>query len=234
MAKNTPIYIQIHDSIKQKIENGEWQVGQQLPSERDLSETFNVSRMTLRQAIQTLADEGILDKRVGSGTYVASQRVVEKMSGPTSFTEIMESQGRIPSSKTIAYYSTMPSQSEIEKLKLEEGEKVIRMERIRYADNVPICFEVATIPDNLARKFSKEDITTAFYQTLTEHEYVVGTSEHTISATVATEKISEYLSVKRGSAILRLRQVTYFDDKMPFEYVRTQYAGSRFEFYMEK
>ncbi len=73
-----PIYIQIHNHIKQKIETGQWQLGQRLPSERNLSETFGVSRMTLRQAISTLAEEGILERRPGSGTYVSSQKVQEK------------------------------------------------------------------------------------------------------------------------------------------------------------
>jgi GntR family transcriptional regulator len=234
MTRNIPIYIQIHDEIKKKIEDGQWKIGERLPSERDLSELFDVSRMTLRQAIQTLSDEGILDKRVGAGTFVASKRVVEKMSGPTSFSEIMESQGRVPSSKTIAYYVTSPTQSEIQNLKISEGSKVVRMERIRYADNIPICFEVATIPEELVNQFSKEDITSKFYQTLEKKGFKLGGSEHTISATIANEQISDFLSIKRGSAILRLRQISYFENRLPFEYVRTQYAGSRFEFFMEK
>ena len=86
-----PAYIRIHDQIKKEIDEGLWKIGDRLPSERDLAERFKVSRMTLRQAITLLVEEGILERRVGSGTYIASSRVQEKMRGTTSFTEIVKS-----------------------------------------------------------------------------------------------------------------------------------------------
>lgn len=73
-----PAYVKIHDQIKKDIDEGIWEIGERLPSERDLAETFEVSRMTLRQAITLLVEEGVLERRVGSGTYVASTRVQEK------------------------------------------------------------------------------------------------------------------------------------------------------------
>lgn len=234
MKGTVPVYIKIHDEIKNEIEKGHWQVGDRLPAERDLALRFSVSRMTLRQAIQTLADEGILERKIGSGTYVASAKVQEKMTGTTSFTEIMRSQHKVPSSKTISYYVTTPSSSELERLKLKPDESIVRMERIRYADEVPICFEVAAIPTRLVKDYSKTDVTQSFYQTLEAHGLEIGHAEQTISATVASEKIADYLELKKGDAILRLRQITYATDGTPFEYVRTQYAGNRFEFYLEK
>ena len=98
-----PAYIRIHDAIKKEIDGGVWEIGQRLPSERDLADDYEVSRMTLRQAITLLVEEGILERRVGSGTYVASHRVQEKMRGTTSFTEIVRSQGKTPSSQLISY-----------------------------------------------------------------------------------------------------------------------------------
>lgn len=73
-----PAYIKIHDQIKKDIDDAVWEIGERLPSERDLAETFKVSRMTLRQAITLLVEEGVLERRVGSGTFVASTRVQEK------------------------------------------------------------------------------------------------------------------------------------------------------------
>ncbi|EOL42167.1 GntR family transcriptional regulator [Enterococcus phoeniculicola] len=235
MPGSLPVYIQIHDQLKEEIENGVWKIGDRLPSERELSVKFGVSRMTLRQAIQTLSDEGILERKIGSGTYVAREKVQEKMTGTTSFTEIMESQNRVPSSKTVSYFITSPSSSEMDKLNLSKNDSILRMERIRYADGVPICFEVASIPNKLVEKFSKAEITDSFYRTLEEKGgKKVGRANQTISAMLASERISEYLEIKRGEAILRLRQISYFEDGVPFEYVRTQYVGNRFEFYLEK
>lgn len=234
MANQVPVYIQIHDQIKNQIETGVWKVGDRLPSERELAVTFGVSRMTLRQAIQTLADEGILERKIGSGTYVANEKVQEKMTGTTSFTDIMESLHKVPSSKTISYFNSPASSSEIENLNLTKGERVLRMERIRYADNVPICFEVASIPAKLVEGFSKEEITESFYHALQERGMEIGRANQTVSAVLASEQIADYLEIKRGEAILRLRQLSYLADERPFEYVRTQYVGSRFEFYLEK
>lgn len=235
MASKLPIYIKIHDQIKKDIEEGKWQVGDRLPSERELSDIFNVSRMTLRQAIQTLADEGILERKIGSGTYVANKKVQETMTGTTSFSDIITSQGKTPSSKTLSYFMTSPSSSEMEKLGLTEDMTILKMERIRYADDVPICFEVASIPYHLISTFDKEQITRSLYKALGEQGHqVIGKSSQMISAVVASEKIAHYLDIKRGDAVLRLRQVSYFENGLPFEYVRSQYAGERFEFLLEK
>lgn len=231
----SPIYIQIHNDMKKTIESGEWEVGNRIPAERELAVVFGVSRMTLRQAIQTLVDEGILERHVGDGTYVARKKVQEKMSGVTSFTDLMAEQGKVASSKTITYHVTTPSLSEIEKLQLSDGELVLRMERIRYADSLPICFEVATVPNKLVDGYSKTEITSSLYRTLEEKaELTLGGAQQTVSAMSAAENIAEYLSIKRGEAILRLRQVSFLKNGEPFEYVRTQYVGNRFEFYLEK
>ncbi|HBL8296067.1 TPA: GntR family transcriptional regulator [Enterococcus faecium] len=235
MSNQLPVYIQIHDQLKNEIEQGIWKVGDRLPSERELAVKFNVSRMTLRQAIQNLADEGILERKIGSGTYVAREKVQEKMSGATSFTEIMESQNRVPSSRTISYFLTSPSSSEMEKLNLSKDDTILRMERIRFADDVPICFEVASVPQKLIDGYSKAEITESLYRTLEEKGgKKIGPANQTITAVLASEKIADYLEVKRGDAFLRLRQISYFEDGTPFEYVRTQYVGNRFEFYLEK
>ena len=216
----SPVYIQIHNQLRSNIEEGKWQVGQKIPAERELATEFGVSRMTLRQAIQTLVDEGVLERRVGSGTFVANRKVQEKMSGVTSFTELMQAIGKVPSSKTISYHLTIPSESETQKLKLAPGERVLRM---------------ATIPAALITNFSKDEVTSSFYRTLTEKAHLYpGHATQNVSATNATEKIAEYLDIRRGDALLRMTQISYLQDGRPFEYVHTQYVGSRFEFVLEK
>lgn len=229
----TPAYIQIHDEIKKRIDAETWKIGDRLPSERDLADDFAVSRMTLRQAVTLLVEEGILERRVGSGTYVAGHRVQEKMRGTTSFTEIIRSQGKTPSTKLISYQRKLASKTEQEQLRLRPSEYVIRMERVRYADKVPVVFEVAAIPEKIIAPFNQTEITKHFFQTLTDNGYEIGKSEKIISASTASDKLTDYLQVKIGHAILTLKQVSYFTDGQPFEYVRSQYVAGRFEFYFE-
>lgn len=226
-------YIAIHDKLKEEIDRGVWKIGERLPSERDLADEFGVSRMTLRQSITLLVEEGILQRKVGSGTYVASTRVQEKMRGTMSFTEIIRLQGKTPSSKLLSYVRTRPSEKERNQLHLTEEEYVIRMERVRYADNLPVVYEVASIPEHLIHNIKKSDVTNHFFQTLTEHGYRIGKSHQTIYARLASEKVAKYLDINKNQAILALRQVSYLEDGQPFEYVKSQYVGERFEFYLE-
>lgn len=228
-----PAYIQIHDQIKAEIDQKIWKIGQRLPSERDLAEKFQVSRMTLRQAITLLVEEGVLERRVGSGTFVASTRVQEKMRGTTSFTEIMKAQGKVPSTQVISYKRTIPSLQEVDKLGIDKTETIIRMERVRYADGVPVVYEVASIPEKFIINFKKEEVTSHFFQTLENHGYRIGKSQQTIYARLAKEKIAHYLEIPKGHAILGLTQISYFDNGTAFEYVKSQYVGERFEFYLE-
>lgn len=189
--------------------------------------------MTLRQAITLLVEEGILERRVGSGTYVASHRVQEKMRGTTSFTEIVRSQGKTPSSQLISYQRKLANEAEIQQLQLKATDTVVRMERVRFADNVPLVFEVASIPEKLIQSFNQEDITEHFFQTLTDNGYEIGKSQQTIYAKNASERVANYLKVPKNHAVLALTQVSYFTDGRPFEYVHSQYVGDRFEFYLE-
>lgn len=228
-----PAYIQIHDAIKAEIDRGLWKIGSRLPSERALSEQYQVSRMTLRQAISLLVEEGILERRAGSGTYVASHRVQEKMRGTTSFTEIIKSQGKEPSSKVISYEKTHPSEQEIRHLGISPKSYIIRMERVRYADKIPVVYEVASIPERLIRGFDREAVTNHFFQTLVDNGYVIAKSQQVISADVASDSRASDLDIAPGHALLTLQQTSYLEDGQAFEFVRSQYVAGRFEFYLE-
>ncbi len=229
-----PMYIRIHNQIKRDIEKHVYKIGDRIPAERQLAVKFGVSRMTLRQAIKTLEEEGILERRLGSGTYVANQKVQEKMSGIMSFTEITKANGQTPSSKLISYQIGKPSLSEKERLHLDSKADVLRMERIRYADDVPICYEVVTVPFILVKNNSKEDISTHLYHTLEQSGHQIGRVTEYISAAVANEDEARLLHAKKGEALITRRQVTEFSSGEPFEYTRARYLAERFEFTFSK
>ena len=229
-----PMYIKIHNQIKREIEKHNYKVGSKIPAERQLAQKFGVSRMTLRQAIKTLEDEGILEQRVGSGTYVANQKVQEKMSGIMSFTDITHANGQTPSSKLISYRFGKPSLSEMERLNLDDTQEVLRMERIRYADDVPICYEVVSIPHSVILNMSKADISSHLYQTLEKNGYKIGRVTEYISAAVANENAARLLDAKKGEALITRLQVTELSNGVPFEYTRASYVADRFEFTFAK
>ena len=133
----------------------------------------------------------------------------------------------------MSYTRTKPNEKEVEQLALTKGEYVVRMERVRYADNVPVVYEVASIPERLIKSVPKEEVTNHFFKTLTDNGYKIGTSKQTIFARLANEKVANYLDISKNQPILALRQVSYLDDGQAFEFVNSQYVGERFEFYLE-
>ncbi|MDF7627357.1 GntR family transcriptional regulator [Leuconostocaceae bacterium ESL0723] len=225
-----PRYIQIHNEIRERIAAGEWKTNQRLPAERDLAEDFKVSRMTLRQAIQTLVDEGILERKVGSGTYVAKKKISERALGMTSFTELLEKTGHQPQTVTISYKVTTPSVSQLEHLQLKPDDEVLVMERLRLGDDEPILLEQTTLPVKLVENFTRSSLTESLYATLIEAGIQPGRAEQTVTATLATERLADLLDIKRGDPILSVRQVSYDQNNVPFEYVQSFYVGERFEF----
>ncbi|USS87863.1 GntR family transcriptional regulator [Fructilactobacillus hinvesii] len=230
-----PVYIQIHDDLKTKIERGEWPVGTRLPAERKLAAQYQVSRMTLRQAIGTLIEEGLLKRKAGSGTFVTNQKVQEHMSGISSFTETMLSQGKQPASKTLSYRIVEPTFREANQLQLEPGERVLRMERLRYGDDEPICLETTVVAARLVSDMSQAEVTKSLYRSLEERwGQSPANAQQYISAILATPAVADQLQIQPGAPILKLKQISYFANQQPFEVVETQYAAERFEFYLKQ
>ncbi|MBS9338521.1 GntR family transcriptional regulator [Fructobacillus sp. M2-14] len=225
-----PRYIEIHNEIRQRIAAGEWKTNKRLPAERELAASFDVSRMTLRQAIQTLVDEGILERRVGSGTFVAEKKVSERALGVTSFTELMKKSGREAQSVTVSYKITTPSVSEMDHLNLKAEDEVLVMERLRMGDDEPILLEQTTLPVTLVNNFTRSSLTDSLYKTLIDAGIQPGRADQTVTASLATERQAALLEIKRGDPILSVRQVSYDQEDNPFEYVRSYYVGDRFEF----
>lgn len=142
----------------------------------------------------------------------------------------MANTGRISKTQTVSYKVTSPSASEIMHLQLADDDDVLVMERLRMGDNEPILLERTTLPAKLISNFSRHDLTESLYLTLEKAGIQPGRAEQTISATLANERLSELLQIRRGDAILNVRQVSFDQNEQPFEYVRSYYVGERFEF----
>lgn len=226
-----PIYIQIQNDIKQKIEEGYWQVGTAIPAERQLAEMFNVSRMTVRQAIQGLVDDGVLQRRVGAGTFISERKLTERLEAVTSFTNLMIQEGKTPSTRVVAFGIKPASLQEAEALQLPPSSNVMKVERVRYGDKVPILYETVAIPEIVAEQLTREDIMNSLYEAIvTKLGLSIGEAEQIMEAALISEKIAPYLEVKIGTPVMKLRQITKLSDGRPFEFTRSQYVGSRFQF----
>lgn len=137
-----PLYCQLAEAIEEKINDGTWRQGMKIPSERELSTMYNMSRITVRKAIDELERQGKLDKVQGKGTFVLSKSIIQNLGNLYSFSSEMEKQGKISSTKLIKREVLKADFKISEYLGIDEGAEVIYLERLRCADgNVPIMVE---------------------------------------------------------------------------------------------
>ena len=230
-----PLYTQLKERIWEMVEQGQLKPGDQLPSERELCERYNISRMTCRQALSDLVNEGLLYRMQGRGTFVASPKVTQGLLGLTGFTEDMLSRGLIPETRVLSVEVVPASNKVAAFLELAIGERVVRLVRLRLASGQPMCLEQCHLPENLAPGLEKRrDLSGSLYKILSAHYGLHMVKAHeTLEAVAAREREAEALEVATGSPLLLLERVTRGADGRAMEYVRSFYRGDRYRFQTE-
>ncbi|MCD5325882.1 MULTISPECIES: phosphonate metabolism transcriptional regulator PhnF [Pontibacillus] len=226
-----PMYYQIEEHIKQQIQKGAFLPGEMIPSERELSETYDVSRMTVRQSITNMVNDGILYREKGRGTFVAEQKIEQTLQGMTSFTEDMKARGLVPSSRLL-HFDVVPAQPEMaEKLGLQEEEELFLIQRIRFADGEPMAVETTFIPAKLVPGLSKDIVQGSLYEYMeAKHGYKIGRATQVIEATIVDQQEAELLQVPLSSPVLVIERNSFLTDGTPFEVVKSAYRADRYKF----
>jgi GntR family transcriptional regulator len=181
--------------------------GARVPSERVLSRRWGVARMTIRNAMDGLVKEGLIERRHGSGTYVAPQAFARFL-GLTSFTQDMRERGLEPASRLIAY-ETQPAESSLAgQLEVQEGERVIQFTRLRLGSGEPMAVETVWIPAALVPGLAPADLEGSLYELLARrYGLVTGSATVTIEPVIADETTRDQLGIPHDQACLRLRMV---------------------------
>ena len=219
-----PLYYQLENIIKKRIEEGIYKVDEKIPSERTLSEELNISRMTISKAINNLVEEGGLYRKRGQGTFVSKNKI-DFFPGLMGFTEIMENKGMKPSSKVISQSVIMPDKHLCEKLQVTENEEVIFTQRLRLADNEIINLEESYVPYSLCPKLLEADLSVeSIYKLLTDEGYKLSKAEQEVQAILSNNELSELLQINVDEPILKRKRITYSKD-MPIEYSLNYYRG---------
>ncbi|WP_058305940.1 GntR family transcriptional regulator [Gracilibacillus massiliensis] len=226
-----PIYYQIEQEIREQIKSGKLKPGQLLPSERVYTERYNISRMTIRQALHTLTSEGLLVREKGRGTFVAEQKLNHHLTGITSFSEEMHQKGLQATSEIIAFEKVPAPHNIAEHLQINQSEEIYMIKRLRKADNIPIAFEISYIPVAIAKGLNEEEMTRSFYRYIEEElNYIISHGEQEIEATLAKEVESNLLQIEKDSPILLIHRLTYIKGDIPFEYVQTSYRADKYKY----
>jgi GntR family transcriptional regulator len=228
-----PRYVQLRRRLESGIRDGILAPNSSLPPERELAQMTDLSRVTVRKAIQELASNGLIEQRQGSGSFVrkVEPRVEQSLSHLTSFTEDMKRRGMDTTSTWLERGIFMPSPEEMVALGLGSGASVARIVRIREAGGRQMALERASLPlDVLPNPL---DVTTSLYEVLQANGVRPVRAVQKISAINMPKREADLLGVAEGTAGLSIERTSYLDSGRVVEFTRSLYRGDAYDFVAE-
>ncbi|MGE5675674.1 MAG: GntR family transcriptional regulator [Mycobacterium leprae] len=226
-----PIYYQIRSQILEAIEKGQLKPGDRVPSERELTERYGVSRMTVRQALVELESQGHLQRVQGTGTFVNTPKVEQPLYSLTSFTEDMQRRGLVPGSQLLSAQEVAAGRRAQQALAIGENEPVARVERLRLGDGKPMAIEVSHIPAALVPGLLNEDLSGSLYKLLRErYGLMLRQATQSLEAVAARPHEAKLLGVREGTPLLMLERVVHNEHGRPIEFAQSFYRGDRYRF----
>ena len=225
-----PLYRRLQDALRKAIESSILGPQDALPPERDLATDFSVSRITVRKALDGLVAEGLLQRKQGAGTFV-SGRVEKQFAKLTSFSEDMLARGRAPRSEWLLRASGTVTPEESLALGLSPGAPVYRLNRIRFADEMPMAIEYSKVPGfGLERADVVED---SLYAALQSQGYRPTRALQRLRAVLVDEERARLLKVEPGVAALYIERRGFLDDGRVIEATDSWYRGDAYDFVAE-
>lgn len=225
-----PLYQQLQRALREAIEQGALGPDDALPSERQLATDLGISRITVRKAIDGLAEEGLLVRRRGSGNFVGT-RIEKNFAKLTSFSEDMRSRGRVPSSRWLKRQAGQVTPDEAMRLALSPGAEVYRFHRLRSADDEPMAIEYCTIAANALPSIDAVD--TSLYDALERAGNRPVRALQRLRALLLDEEQALLLEAKPGDAGLLVERVGYLRDGRAIELSHSFYRGDTYEMVAE-
>ncbi|HSJ50582.1 MAG TPA: GntR family transcriptional regulator [Actinomycetota bacterium] len=228
MPSREPRYERIARHLRKRVRAAS--PGDRLPSDAELCHRFSVSRMTARQAVQQLVNEGLVVRRRGRGTFVAATPVARLLGSPLSFTESMRRRGLRGSSRMLRAEVTSPAPVDAEMLGLRPGDRVVVLERLRLADDVPMAIERAVLVPALIAVL-QDDLENGSLHDAMERLGRIPTRAHaTVTARPATAAERRLLELTARDVLVCERRVISDQQGEPLEHTETRYASRRYLF----
>jgi GntR family transcriptional regulator len=228
-----PRYYQLREIIRDRIVSGDWAPGSLIPSERELCERYGISRMTARQSITDLVNEGLLYREQGKGTYVGHPKIAQQLLRLTGFTEDMKVREQRPGARVLTAEMWPADQETSDRLRIRIGLPVFHLRRLRLADSEPLALETSCISFIGCERLLDNDLERDSLYQLLETAYDVPPieAEQELEADIARDEEARYLKIAVGSPVLRTRRVTTTRRNQPIEYATSVYRGDKYRFY---
>jgi GntR family transcriptional regulator len=226
-----PRYEQLYRHMLAAIAAGEMPA--QLPPERELALAADVSRVTVRKAVAQLAQDGVLEQRRGAGTFVRPKRLKmeHSLSALLSFTEYMRQRGKESTSRILQRGLFAPTPDEQMALGLASAEPLARVERLRYADDVPMALERSSLPRDILP--DPELVEVSLYDVLRARASAPTRAVQRINAVNVVGEDAQLLNLAEGTAVLRIDRTAYLPSGRPIEFTRGLYRSDIYDFIAE-
>lgn len=231
MAHNhiSPQYARIEEDLRRQIGDGELGLGSRLPAEQELAQRYGVARMTVRQALARLSAAGIIERRHGVGTFVASTKTERVTSRLLGFREDAIAHGLEPSTTVLERGFGPLSATDAALLGVDQGVSALHVSRLRFTSGEPIGHNAVIIVPPYAEQLENIDWTASFYSGAAERVgYEVAEAEETIEALNAPRELASLLEISPGAALLRVTRITYLASGSKLGLTRSLYRGDRY------
>lgn len=231
-----PFYHQLKQLLLADIALKSLSPGDRLPSDHELCASYDVSRTVVRQALSELESEGVIERMKGRGTFVAEPRTAEGLAQSlTGLYEDVAARGSHLRSDVLRL-EVVPADDQVAAdLRLNPGEPIIVVERLRYVDDIPWVLAITQLPERLAPGLVDDDLTDQSLYALLEHKYGVRLvrGRRSIGAAVANTALARSLGISRGAPVLVLRSTSVGEDGRPVETFVAYHRGDRSRFEVE-
>ncbi|MES2015729.1 MAG: GntR family transcriptional regulator [Pseudomonadota bacterium] len=229
-ASVTPLYMQLANKLSSGITSGDWRANEALPSERVLSDMLDISRVTARKAIDMLCERGMLTRRRGSGTYI-TPKLEQPLSRLTSFSEELSQRGFTAGSRWLERNIGVAAPLELLSLGLSPNMPVVRLKRLRTADDVVMAIETTTIP--AIHMPDPHGVTDSLYGYLEARGAVPMRALQHIRAVNASAEQARLAGLAPGAAMLHITRVSYLESGAAVELTHSFCRSDFYEFVAE-
>lgn len=221
-----PLYVRLKRALRERIGVG-LAPGDMLPSEAELCKEYRLSRMTVRLALTALVNEGVVVRRQGKGTFVAEPKRAQTFSYFGSFTEEVRAQGRSGGTKLVSFEIIAPDPRVAEKLRLNAGEDVLKIRRVRYVDGEPVCYQVSYLSRTTFPQLRGAELANGSLYARLEGELgeALVEAEESVEAIVADPYRAKLLGIKTGSPLLVIERLVFSESGLPTEFNRSFYKA---------
>jgi GntR family transcriptional regulator len=224
-----PLYFQIAERLRHDMHTRKMRQGELLTTDERVQKEFSVSRSTARKAIDELVDEGLVERITGKGTFVTAPRLQVPLPAMLSFTEELERRGIRPRTRVVSVAWGPAGERAGHALGLQAEARVLRLERVRYANDKPVLHTVDILPEQLGIG-PGEDFSGSLYALMETHGVPLADCQNVIQAAITDQRLGKLLRVKKGFPVLSLRRTSYDAEGRPVLYEEAACRGDLYSY----